>query len=347
MSRKRVIGLSVIAACVLLVGCNLSLIGYGISQGYGEAKIIWKARPVEEVMKDPNFNDTLRKKLILIQEVKRYAIDSLNEMNSRNFTTVYDQRGKPVMWVVTACLPFSFTPKQWHFPFVGTVSYKGFFEKKKAEKEREKLIKEGYDTDLGTASAWSTLGWFRDPVLSNILYGSEGAIAELIIHELTHATLYVKDSTEYNENLASFIGEKGAMRFLKYKFGDPSEELTDYIDALKDERGYSAYVLSGMKRLDTLYKAFKPETPVSIKKQRKDSLIRKWAQDINLIAFADTQHYRRRVRRATLNNAYFMSFSRYEEKQHDFEKIYYSQCQGDLKQFLALMKKLHPIKSNL
>ena len=91
-------------------------------------------------------------------------------------------------------------------------------EYEKGKKEEEKLADAGYDTDYNTTSAWSTLGWFRDPILSNILYRTEGQVADLIIHEMTHATLYAKSSVDFNENLASAIGEVGAELFLKYKY---------------------------------------------------------------------------------------------------------------------------------
>lgn len=99
------------------------------------------------------------------------------------------------MYVVTACAPFAFQPRMWHFPVVGSFPYKGFFEKNKALAEAKKIKEEeGLEVSVRTAGGWSTLGWFKDPVLSNMLNRSEGDLANLIIHELTHGTLFVKDS---------------------------------------------------------------------------------------------------------------------------------------------------------
>ena len=104
---------------------------------------------------------------------------------------------------------------EWSFPFLGRVPYKGFFDRGAAIEEDSLLRLKGYDTGIGNIRGWSTLGWFKDPILSGMLENSEGALANLIIHELWHGTLYVKDSADFNENLASFAGEQGALLFLQ------------------------------------------------------------------------------------------------------------------------------------
>lgn len=205
------------------------LITYGVGQGWGQLKIIRDARPVEEFLADPTFPDSLKARLRLIQAARKFAIDSLGLNNTDNYTSLYDQKGEEIMWVIIACEPFRLAEKRWDFPVIGSVPYKGFFDKAKAQRERDALEKEGWDVGVRNPDGWSTLGWFTDPILSGMLRRSEGDLASLIIHEMVHATIYVKDSSDFNENLASFIGDRGAELFLLRTFGDTSRQYQEYI----------------------------------------------------------------------------------------------------------------------
>jgi predicted aminopeptidase len=332
---KRILRLLAIVI-ICLLAYNYKLVGYGLSQGYGQFKIIWEARPVEDVLSDARVADSLKQKLKLIQEIRKYAIDSIGVKNSKNYTTVYDQKGKTILWVVTASEPYDLIAYTWNFPFLGSVPYKGFFVKEKAIKERDDLDKKGYDTEMGTVSGWSTLGWFKDPILSNMLFKSEGNVAELIIHELTHATIYVEDSVDYNENLATFIGKKGAIAFLKHKYGSDSKELKDYIFEIEDEDVFSAFVLKGGLKLDSLYKSFRAD-PSQDREKLKRFTITEIVNSLDSNSFHQPARYLRRINREKINNAYFMSYKRYEEKQDHFEQEYQEKSKGDLKIFLKDM----------
>ena len=211
---------------------NYKLVFYGIQQLNGQLKIICKSVPVTEVINDKNVNPEIKEKLLLVEEIRRFAMDSIGLTNSDNYTTFYDQQGKPLMWVVTGCKPYSLEAKKWNFPFVGEVSYKGFFKEYRAKKEELLVRQQGYETDIYSPSAWSTLGYFTDPILSNILKRGPGRISELIIHELTHATIFQSSSVVYNENLATFVGENGAIKFLIAHFGDTSVYINRYKNRL-------------------------------------------------------------------------------------------------------------------
>ena len=225
-----------------------NLVVYGISQGIGQVTMVWKAQPIEKVLKDDTFPDSLKQKLILIQEIKKFAIDSLGINPSNNYTTVYNQQDKPVLYTVTACEPYTFKAKEWTFPFLGTVSYKGFFNKHAAQKEIYTLRQQGYDVDVYSPSGWSTLGWFTDPIQTNMLKQTDGNLANLIIHELTHGTIYIKDNVTFNENLANFIGDKGAELFLIHKFGINSTPYIEYEQHKKDSKCFNTYILKSKDR---------------------------------------------------------------------------------------------------
>ncbi|MBA3901938.1 MAG: aminopeptidase, partial [Bacteroidetes bacterium] len=210
---------------------NFSLVGYGFSQLKGQLAILLNTQPIEEVLADPAFPDSLKTKLILIQEIRAFAVDSIGINPSENYTTFYDQKGKDILWVLTACEPYELKAYEWTFPLLGAVQYKGFFDLEKGKKEEEKILNSGLDGGLGRVGAWSTLGFFKDPVLSNMLAYEDGNLANLIIHELTHGTLFVKGDVEFNENLANFIGDQGAIRFLKQRYGEESAELKEYLES--------------------------------------------------------------------------------------------------------------------
>ena len=220
------------ACLLLLLVAGLwqhELVGYGWMQARGQLRILWNTKPVADVLADPAFPDSLKQNIRLISEIKRFAIDSLGLDKSGSYESFYDQQGKPILWVVTGAEPYRLVARQWHFPVIGTFSYKGFFEKDRADSTVSMLQKEGFDTRVGEVSAWSTLGFLDDPILSSFLDRPVGGLAELIIHELTHGTLFIKDNLDYNENLADFVGEYGALRFVAGKYGRTSTQYRDYL----------------------------------------------------------------------------------------------------------------------
>ena len=172
---KRIL-LGFLAVVVILLFANFNLVSYAISQARGQLKIVWGARPVVECLNDPNFSPEFKKQLELIQEIRQYAFDSLGIKRTKNYTTFYDQHGKELLWVVTACDPFMLKPKEWSFPLIGTFSYKGFFNQQRATDLEHELKSEGYDTNIRNASGWSTLGWFKDPILSGMLDNDLGRL---------------------------------------------------------------------------------------------------------------------------------------------------------------------------
>jgi len=323
---------------ITLVAANLNLIGYGISQLKGQLHIINNTIPVDEALKSKNLNDDQKRKLLLIREIKKFAVDSLALNPSENYTTFYDQHNKPVLWIVTACPPYQLKSYQWRFPVIGYVSYKGFFEKEKGIPNFLKLKKQGYDVDLSPVSAWSTLGFFKDPVLSNFLKRDDGRIAELIIHELTHGTIYNASSVDYNENLATFIGEQGAVRFLQFKFGYDSKQLSDYMHYKTDEERYAEYMAKGSVRLDSLYKSFTDDMTVRIKDSLKKSVITSIMQQLDTIQFYNRARYYFDFNKMPLpNNTDFMINNTYRGMQRGFENKL-NGLHGDLRKFIAVQK---------
>ena len=312
---------------------------YGLRMAKGQLSIVLNTREIVYVISDPAVPDSVKEKLQLIEEIRRFAFDSIGLKPNENYTEFYDQKGKRLIYVVTACEPFALKPHLWHFPVLGEVPYKGFFDKEKAEKQERELKLEGFDTDIGGASGWSTLGWFKDPVLSQMLNYKEGDLAELIIHELTHGTIFVKDSVDYNENLASFIGYKGALWFLKNKYGEYSYEYLDYIDDRRDEKLLTDFMLHCAHSLDSMYNHIPAGSSLQTKLKLKNEIFGQFVQDAKKLPMTNDSlfpiRFGKRLNKS--GNTVFMHYVRYESKQTNFETEYARF--GNLNAYLVWLRK--------
>jgi predicted aminopeptidase len=348
MARKagkifRRIFLSLLAVFIVLTIIYWDLLLYGIRQGKGQFNIVWNAKPVDFFLQDTSFADSLKAKLRLIAEVRKFAIDSLGMKDTKNYKTLYDQKGQEIMWVVTASEPFRLKAKEWTFPVLGSVPYKGFFNKALAVDLRNELEKEGWDVSIRNPGGWSTLGWFTDPILSKMLERGEGDLANLIIHEMAHATIFVRDSIDFNENLATFIGDRGAEKFLISRYGKASVQFQSYINEDVDFLKFSDHMLRGSEKLDSLYNTMDSSMDVTSKKQQKDSMIRQIISTLDTLSLSTTSikpssRYKDRLP----NNAYFMNFRRYQAKQDDFWTEYREKFNEDLKAYTLYLSKKYP-----
>jgi predicted aminopeptidase len=341
---KKII-LAVLVLCLLLGVYYRDLLSYGWMQASGQVKILMQVDDVSDVLQDPAFPDSLKARIRLIEEIKKFGVDSLGLTPSKNYTTFYNQHGKPLIWLITASDRYQIKPYKWHFPIIGSFPYKGYFDSTRAVREEQELIKQGLDTDIGEVSAWSTLGYLKDPILSSMLNRRVGSLANLILHELTHGTLFVKNDLELNENLASFIGDQGAMRFLKFKYGLDSPELRTYEYSKKYNDAYSRHMLRGISKLDSLYKTFGASPAAS---PYRDSL--KKALIMNILDDADTLLLGKRTLTnknrwadGTMpNNAYFISYQTYKSRQDIFKIEFEQKFGGNIKNYLAWLKEKYP-----
>lgn len=327
---------------ILLVGVGVyhrELVSYGYMQAKGQLEVLWHTRPVSEVLTSPSLPDSLKQKLRLIGQIKQFAVDSLGLDASESYTDFYDQHGKPILWVITAAEKHRMVAKEWDFPVIGTFSYKGFFDSTRAQSEEKALIDSGFDTQVNEVSAWSTLGFFDDPVLSSMLYRSEGSLANLIMHEMTHGTIFVKDNLELNENLASFVGDYGAIRFLESKYGHNSPQLHRYQFQKQYNSAFSQHIVRGAKRIDSLYQTFGDRLPNSQKDTLKHRLIRQIMVDSDtLLGGMMGKKYPWRSKKRP-NNAFFIGYLTYRARQNQFEEEFKTQFKGDFRQYFDYLKK--------
>ena len=211
-----------VIALAAILGLNLE-IGYYFHLIKGQAKLLWSRKSIERLLRQEELDPEVRQRLEFVQEIRKYAEDEIGLVSSRNYTSYCDIGEGPVSWQLTAAPKDKLEPLRWKYPVVGQFPYRGFFDLKRGLEEKSCLEKEGYDTHLSRVGAYSTLGWFDDPVLSTMLRYRDEELAELIFHELTHSTVWISDHVAFNESLATFIGERGSLQYLEHNYGPGSQ----------------------------------------------------------------------------------------------------------------------------
>jgi predicted aminopeptidase len=307
----------------------------------GQLKLVAHRQSIEDAVKSGALSEVQRDKIRFIQEAKQFAEERIGLKKTGNYRSVVILPPGPVAHVISAAMPDALEPYSWRFPIVGQVDYLGFFDYEMAVVQEEKLKREGYDTLLRGASAFSTLGWFDDPVFSAMLKRDPPDLAEVIIHELTHATLYLKDQTEFNEGMATFVGFRGAIDFLEEKYGRDSEYAARARENMEDAAAFSAFIQRTYQRLDSFYNA--PGTREDKIAGRGD-IFRESQVEFEGVLAAMHRPYYSRYLRIELNNAVFLSLARYHVSFEDFEALY-RKLDNDLKAtvaWLVQMAKEHP-----
>ena len=205
------------AVCVLPFALLLSSCSpaYVLRAGYEEAKILWRREPIERLLQRPDLDAATRAKLELVLAVRAYARDTLHLRVDGSYASYAHVDADQVVHVVTAAYRLKLEPYTWWFPIVGRVPYKGYFSKASADAEATCLENAGYDTSVRPSVAFSTLGWFADPLLSNLLRYDRATLANVVIHELLHNTIFVGGHADFDESFANFVGHHGALAFFQ------------------------------------------------------------------------------------------------------------------------------------
>lgn len=306
---------------------------YLLHQARGQVAVLKATESLESYAQRHALSETEKQNLELIGQVKRYSVDSLGYEPTDNYTRIFDQQDRSTLWVITASKPYAFEAYYWWFPLVGEVSYKGFFDKQLAQSEYNHLRAMGYDVDLRTVSAWSTLGWFSDPVLSGMLQRSRAGLANLLFHELFHATYYAPGCVDLNENLADFIARKATLRF----FRNDSAAIPVWLERESDNAVYSRYVLRQKETLETLYRDIERQPDAKAIKFRALWHI---ADSVSYLPLHEPEKYRLRAK-GILNsrNAYFIDSQQYESLQDSLEKVFNKFYAGNIKIFIEHLKQ--------
>ena len=200
--------------CVLAAATSGCAAPYYWQAITGQLELLRKREPIEDVIADPSADPALKTTLARIAEIRRFSVDELQLPSTDSYTSYVALDRPYVVWNVVATAEFSVDPERWCFPFAGCVAYRGYFDKAAADRFAAELAAEGFDVNSGGSTAYSTLGYFADPVLSTMVNGGEQYVASLLFHELAHQKLYIKDDSEFSEAFAMVVEELGTERWL-------------------------------------------------------------------------------------------------------------------------------------
>ncbi len=217
----------------------------------GQMEMLRKARPVAEVMADPKSKPLLKQKLSTVDDILDFAEKELHLPAKGQYRRYANLGRRHAVWVVFAAPEFSVEPKTWSYPLLGKLAYRGFFQEALANAEADKLRAEGFDVYVAGVDAYSTLGFFRDPLLNTFIGRSDADLAELIFHELTHQRLYLSGDTDFNEAFATAVGQEGARRWLRAR--GRMKELAQYEKEMRVEREFIKLVLETREEMKKLF----------------------------------------------------------------------------------------------
>ncbi len=265
-ARTRVVAICrALRPAIVALACSLGLAGCSAVEFYwqgftGQLDLLSRARPISEVA-DSTSDAALKAKLERVQAIRAFASRELALPDNRSYTRYADLGRSFVVWNVFAAPELSLSPRQWCFPVAGCVAYRGYFAEADARAEAAHLSAEGFDVHVGGVPAYSTLGYFDDPVLSTFIQYRDADVARLIFHELAHQVVYAKDDTAFNESFAVAVEEEGLARWLAAQTGKPGAE-QNAADAARMKRlraDFQRLVRTTRDRLATLYASDAPD----------------------------------------------------------------------------------------
>ena len=311
--------LCAVLALVVLTGCE-SVSYYGQAIG-GHLRLMAAARPIDTWLEDPSTAPDLKARLETARSIRQFASRELQLPDNRTFTT-YAELGRPyVVWNVFAAPRFSVEPKRECFPFTGCVSYRGFFSEDAARRHADELRAEGYDVYVGGVPAYSTLGWFDDPLLSTFIRYPDVQIARLVFHELAHQVAYARDDTMFNESFAVTVEDEGVRRWLAAQ--GRSADLAAFRSAQARKREFAGRVKETRERLAAVYAMrLSPEAMLEQKRGEFDRLRASYPGVVP----------------AEPNNAFLVSVALYTELVPAFERMLAES--GSLDAFYARVRQL-------
>ncbi|MBL8022156.1 MAG: aminopeptidase [Leptospirales bacterium] len=305
---------------------------------HGQASLLWNREPIEEILKRPETDPKTLEKLTHVKAVSEWGKTRLG-LKGEAFQTLSRIDRKAVAWNVTASRELAFIPKTWWFPIVGTVPYLGFFSEARANATAEELKREGWDVATQEVAGYSTLGWFKDPLVSSQLEFSNWYLTRLVIHESTHNTLWLPGSVDFNESFASFVEIAGALQYARETEGEASETYKRKIAALASTQEIHRHFRNCARQLDAIYKSSMSD---SEKRDNKQRIIEAFRLELERIRGNVGQQNQPKE---SFNNADFLSFLRYESGQEYFQNQF-EQCAKDWSCFFAKMQSLKEPPAN-
>ncbi len=323
------------AASIALAGCSIGYIARG---AYEEARLLWSRRAISQELSGDTLSPEVRAKLESVLSVRQFANEELDLNTGGAYLTVTQVDSGAIVHVVMAAPQDSLKPYTWWFPIVGAVPYRGYFEEADAEAEAREMQAAGYDTMVRSAVAFSSLGFFDDPLLSNLLKLDRVELAGVIIHELFHRTYFLPGHVMFDESAANWVGARSAVEFFASTEGAKSRDAVEAQSILDSNLKFSRFLLAEQARLLRIYMSGDPKEEILKRREAAFSEIKadyaRLAPELNGLERFDLD-------KEPLNNAVLLNYLIYFHDLDNFEALYrinHEDLKATIQQIVALAK---------
>jgi predicted aminopeptidase len=324
---------------LVLAGC--ADVGYLMGSAQGHLAMMRAARPISELLADPAIPDSLKGRLEKAAAIRAYATRVLGLPDNASYRSYADVHRPYAVWNVVAAPELSLQPKTWCFPVTGCVSYRGYFRKEDAESQAESLRREGWDVQVAGIPAYSTLGWFDDPLLNTFIAFPDPELARLIFHELTHQAVYAPGDSAFNEGLASAVEVEGVERWLTLPENAPLRE--SWQAQARRRREFLALLAQTRSELQSAYST---QSADDEKRRRKAEILSSMKSEYARLkaGWGGYAGYDRWFDQP-LGNAHLAAFATYAEHVPAFRAMIRA-AGGDMRAFLAEARRVSKLSAN-
>lgn len=333
---------------LLLIGSFLSCSpGYVLRAGWEEAGILLRREPIQDLLGDQEVDEETKRKFRLVLDARSFAEEI--GLEPKGSFSKYTQINREVLvWVLTGSEKTALNPVTWWFPIVGSIPYKGFFEKEDGLAAAEKLRTKGYDIYLRPSPAFSTLGWFDDPLLSTTLKYEDIDLANTVIHEILHNTIWVPNQVPFNESLANFVGSRGVAEYFAKRFGTDNPLALEAENSWHDQLIYARFLDKiiqdlksiyddGKKRSENVSEEEKKKILAEVLEKREQIFTSAKTEWQNVVPTLKTKRFVGAIEK--LNNAVILAQQTYFQTPWVFEDLYRA-CGRSMTDTLVKLKEL-------
>ena len=322
------ISVSLIAACQSL--------GYYTQSARGQFQLLNQSQPIDNWLQKENADEKLKQKLSWIMQVREFASEELGLPKNKSYTRYADIDRNYVVWNIFAAPALSLKPYRWCYPIIGCQAYRGYFSRQPAVDYASRLQQQGYDVSVGGVRAYSTLGWFDDPVINTFINYPENDLAGLIFHELAHQVVYIKGDTVFNESFATLVEFKGVEQWLKQHA--TQNELLSYRHNQDFENEVISLIMRHKNALEQLYQSQLSEDVKLAQKALIFSALKREYESLKIANEKSKSSWDGWFAK-DLNNANMIAIGAYYAKVDGFSKIF-ENAGGDFSAFYKQVKKI-------
>ena len=309
--------------------------GYYLQAVSGQWKLMHSRQDIQSLLDNPATSSELAADLVVAEQIKEFAKSSLDLPSNGSYSSYVEVDGDALVWNVVATEEFSLEAKKWCFPVAGCVPYRGFFKQQKAKDSADQLRKKGMDVFVSPAAAYSSLGWFNDPLLSTMVSGSDIRLAAYLFHELAHQRLYIKSDGLFNEGYASFVEETAIKLWLESN--QRQDELFQWQRLQNASKDFQKLIGEVRYDLADIYRSDKPEP---IKRKQKAEVFQSFSDSYEQLSAEkwNGKRYYASWFEGPVNNARLALYNTYEGSHCAFQELF-DQARGDLPEFHRLAEQ--------